>query len=91
MALEANVPQHDHFVVTFDLLEGSFQNLSRVLTVTGEKLLKRAGHASGGLDQTVTSGIFARPSDNRSHRGFDFGSAGLLDLGLRRFGATQRV
>jgi hypothetical protein len=91
MALEANVPQHDHFVVAFGLLEGLFQNLNRVLAVAREKFFERAGHASRGLDQAVTSGIFTRPSDNRPHRRFDFGPAGLLDLGLRRFGATQRV
>jgi hypothetical protein len=90
VALEANVPQHDHFVVAFDLFEGLFQNLNGVLTVAGEEFFKRAGHASRGLDQTVTSGIFASPLDNRSHRRFDFGPAGLLDTGWCRFGTTQR-
>jgi hypothetical protein len=40
MAFEANVPQHDHFVVAFDLLEGLFQHFNRILAVAREKLFK---------------------------------------------------
>jgi hypothetical protein len=40
MALKANVPQHDHFIVALDLLERLFQDLAGVLPIAGEKLLE---------------------------------------------------
>jgi hypothetical protein len=84
MAFEANVPKHDHFVVPFDLLEGLFQNLSRILTVAREKLLERSGHASGRFDRAVSVQIFGGPSDDGSYRCFDFRSARPLGFRLRR-------
>ena len=73
MAFEANIPQYDHFVVAFDLLKSLFQNLNRVLPVSREKLFERPSHASWRFDQAVTVGIFTRPSDHCTHRGFDVG------------------
>ena len=84
MAFEANVPQHDHFVIPFDLLEGLFQNLSRILTVAREKLLERTRHTSRRFDQAVSVRIFAGPSDDGSYRCFDFRSARALGFRLRR-------
>jgi hypothetical protein len=89
MAFEADVAQHDHFVVAFDFLESLFQDFHRILSVAGEKLLERAGHARRGFDQAIAFGVLPRPADDRSHRSFDLGSAGLLILGLRRLCAIE--
>src|SRR4051794_24790668 len=91
MAFEADVPQHDHFIVAFGFLKSLFQDFYRVLAVASEKLLERPGHARRGLDQAVTFRVFPRPSDDGSHRGLDFGSARLLNLRLRRSCAIQCV
>jgi hypothetical protein len=89
--LSKRMSRRNHFVVAFDLVEGLFQNLNRVLGVAREKLLERARHAGRRLDQAVTLGIFSGPSDDRSHRRLDFGAARLLDFALRRSCAIQHM
>jgi hypothetical protein len=80
---EANVPQYDHFVIPFDLLEDLFQNLGRVLAVSRETLLERTGYTSWRFDQAISIGVFSGPSDDGSHRRFDFRSVRPLSFSLR--------
>src|SRR5512139_2927035 len=78
MAFEPNATQHNHFVISFDLLEGLLQDFDRVLSIANKKIFERAYHASGRLSQTVTFWIVADPSNNCSKCGFDISSLGPL-------------
>ena len=49
MRLEPNAAQHDHFVVTFDLLEGAGQIGLGIGGVAGKPIFERAGHARGRI------------------------------------------
>src|SRR5262245_32618665 len=83
MALEADATEHDHFIITFDLLESSLQNPGCILTITGKKLFKRSRETLRCFDQTRTSGIIASPADDRAKSLFYFcsiGSAGIAWL-----------
>ena len=89
MALETNATQYDHLVIAFDLFEGLFQDIDRVLCIACEEFLQRARYARRRLDQAVPFGIFARPPDDGANRRLDLGSARSLDFGQRRSCAIQ--
>jgi hypothetical protein len=80
MALEAYATEHDHFVITFNFLEGLLQNQRGILAVTGEKFLEGTRNASGSFDQSGSLRIIARPSNNRPERRFDIGYVGQTDI-----------
>src|SRR6185312_5482461 len=84
-ALEADVAQHHHLVIAFDLLEGAFQHLLGVGVVAGEPFLIGAGDTARRVHQPLAVRIVAGPADQ--------GTDGRLDLvaAWPRAGAERRV
>src|SRR5689334_17708520 len=75
MALERTSPKHDHVIVPAGFFESFAQYFLRILRISSEVLFKCPGHSGGRLEQTVTTGIVARPADD--------GPEGCLDIGAR--------
>ncbi|MNS78674.1 hypothetical protein D3C72_1122990 [compost metagenome] len=78
---EADVLQHDQFVVAADLLEGLLQIFARLDLIALEQLAIGLGHPLGRFHQTFAVGIVARPLDQGADGGFGFG---LRDGGFVR-------
>jgi len=88
IALDAHVPQHDHLVVTLDLLEGAREQRGGVDAVATEELLVRARDAPRRVAQAFARRVVAGPAQQRAHRGLGFLAAGTGDVG--RFAAAGR-
>jgi hypothetical protein len=85
MALEGNSSEHDHFIVSFDLLEGLLQEQGGVLCVAGKVLFEGARDAGRSFEQAGAIRIVAGPADDRPQRRFDFRPVGpvIVVLGIR--------
>ena len=82
--LEADVAQHDDFVVAAGLLEGALEIFARIVVIAGEPFLIGAGDARRRGQQAFAVRIVAGPADERAHRGLGLGPrrlGGLADAG----------
>ena len=77
---DADVGEHDQFVVAAGLLERAFEILARVLVIAGEKLRVGAGDARRRVLQALALGIVAGPFDQHAHGRF---RVALRDPALR--------
>src|SRR5262249_50736051 len=83
---EANVAQHDHFVVTGNLFEGAGQVLLGVLPIAGEPLLVGTHDAGGCIQQPLAARIVPGPADEGTDRPLGFGAGGTVGRPLQRTG-----
>ena len=78
---EADVLQHDDFVVAVGLLEGALQQRHRVLIIAAEEFAIGAHHPVGRADEPLAGRIVAGPANQRAHRLLGFGAAGTRLVG----------
>src|SRR5579883_1462945 len=67
MGLEGDIPEHDHLVVTADLLEGAAQVISRIGGVAREPVPIGRYDARRRIAHAFPSGVLARPAQQRAH------------------------
>ncbi|KGD49388.1 hypothetical protein DP43_3672 [Burkholderia pseudomallei] len=90
IAFEADVLQHDHFVVAVDLAERAREDVARFERVAGEELLVGAHDARRRIDEPLALRIVAGPPQQHANGRFGFvaarpvrGRAGRLVRGRR--------
>ena len=69
---DADVAQHDQFIIAADFLENAFEIFARVGFVAGKKFAIGTHHAGRRVEQTFAVGVFTGPADQRAHGGFGF-------------------
>ena len=74
---DANVLEHDEFVIAADLVEGALEIVARIDVIAGEKLAIGARHTLRRVDQTLAIGIVARPFDENPHGRFGVSLGGF--------------
>ncbi len=67
MALDLDLPQHDHVVVALHVLEHPRQLLGRIGLVAVEPLAVGVDHAARRVEQAFTVGVVTGPGDQGAH------------------------
>src|SRR6185503_1821853 len=91
---DADVAEHNQFVIAADFLEGLFEIGARVFVIAGEQLAIRLRHARGRLQETFAGGVVAGPFDQNADGGFSFGLGAFwhaLDLARSSGSETEMV
>ena len=76
MRLKADIAQHDHLVIAFDLFEGTLKENDRIVGIAGKPILIGPRHPRRRIAQAFAVRIIARPAQQRSHGRFCLFSGG---------------